>query len=244
MHPSNCLNCGTPVDRKFCPECGQKTDTHRITPQHFVMHDLLHGVMHVDKGILFTLKETFTRPGYAARDYMAGKRKNYYNVFYLIFLILGFYLIINGHDALATQIDKKLDGSGLPEQFVPIAKFFVLYTKYLVLLVIPTLALSGFIVFQRLNYNYAEHVIISGFTALGGFIILMIGVLTGKLYGPLNVIISLFGPPLFMILVYYQATKHKYSFLAYTLSLIPFFLLSLLWVFILVGIIAGIFIFN
>ena len=42
--------------------------------KHFVMHDLLHGVWHLEKGILFTLKETIIRPGQAALDYIKGKR--------------------------------------------------------------------------------------------------------------------------------------------------------------------------
>lgn len=91
MHSKNCLNCDTPLGGKFCYECGQKSDTHRITARHFIFHDLVHGVWHLDKGLLFTLKETFTRPGYAAMDYINGKRVRYYNIFYLMILVLGSY---------------------------------------------------------------------------------------------------------------------------------------------------------
>ena len=73
MQYNYCLNCNFTIDNKFCPSCGQKTDTHRIVIKHFVMHDLLHGVWHLEKGILFTLKETITRPGQAALDYIKGK---------------------------------------------------------------------------------------------------------------------------------------------------------------------------
>lgn len=229
MHSSNCLNCGTPVDRKFCPECGQKTDTHRITPQHFVMHDMVHGVMHLDKGILFTLKETFLRPGYAAQDYVAGKRKNYYNIFYLIFLLLGVYMIANGHDAAVEDIDKDLADLPFTPAFKDIVKFGFLYIKYLILVIIPILALSGFIVFQKLNYNYAEHHIISGFVLLGSLVLIMTGMLIGNMSEKANVLISLFGPLLFTLLVYYQATKKKYSLLGYVWRMVPFLILSFIW---------------
>ena len=89
MEHTYCLNCNFDVDNKFCPSCGQKTDTHRIVMKHFVMHDLLHGVWHLEKGILFTLKETIIRPGQAALDYINGKRVRYYNVFYLALLVIG-----------------------------------------------------------------------------------------------------------------------------------------------------------
>lgn len=78
------MNCSEPVSKKFCPNCGQKTDTHRITFKHFILHDILHGVWHFERGILFTLKEAIIRPGNAALDYISGKRVRYYNVFYLI----------------------------------------------------------------------------------------------------------------------------------------------------------------
>lgn len=98
MHNTTCLNCTTEIDGKFCSECGQKSDTHRITAKHFFMHDLLHGVLHVDKGIPFTLKQLFIRPGFAARDYISGKRVQYYNVFYLMFIVLGLIIIVTNRN--------------------------------------------------------------------------------------------------------------------------------------------------
>ncbi|ESU25140.1 hypothetical protein FEDK69T_01070 [Flavobacterium enshiense DK69] len=52
MHHTNCLNCDTSLSGKFCSNCGQKTDTHRITFKHFIMHDVLHGVWHFESDIL------------------------------------------------------------------------------------------------------------------------------------------------------------------------------------------------
>lgn len=40
-HSTKCLNCNNEIIGKFCHHCGQKTDTHRITAKHFVIHDLL-----------------------------------------------------------------------------------------------------------------------------------------------------------------------------------------------------------
>lgn len=60
----DCLNCAaTVVPYNYCPNCGQKTTTHRYSIQHFIAHDFVHGIWHVDKGILFTLAGLFKRPG-------------------------------------------------------------------------------------------------------------------------------------------------------------------------------------
>jgi hypothetical protein len=69
MTTTTCLNCQAEIDKNYCSTCGEKTDIHRITVKHFLFHDLLHGVWHIDKGILFTLKETIVRPGSGTRLY-------------------------------------------------------------------------------------------------------------------------------------------------------------------------------
>ncbi|MBD1429705.1 DUF3667 domain-containing protein [Sphingobacterium litopenaei] len=84
---TTCLNCHKEIHGKYCSHCGQSADTHRLSLSHFIAHDVVHGVFHLDKGLLFTIKQVLTRPGYAAMDYIAGKRKSYYNFFYLIFII-------------------------------------------------------------------------------------------------------------------------------------------------------------
>ncbi len=68
-----CLNCEHSIAEKYCSCCGQKTSTHRYSLKHFVEHDFVHGVWHVDKGIVFTIKELFTRPGHSVREFILGK---------------------------------------------------------------------------------------------------------------------------------------------------------------------------
>ncbi len=94
MTSKNCLNCDKKIVDKFCSGCGQKTDTHRITFKNFIFHDVVHGTFHFDKGMLFTAKQALIRPGKAALDYIAGKRKPYYNVFYLILITIGLILFL------------------------------------------------------------------------------------------------------------------------------------------------------
>lgn len=109
MITTNCLNCEKELTGKFCSGCGQATDTHRITFTNFIFHDVLHGTFHLEKGILFTVWQALIRPGQAALDYISGKRRRYYNVFYLILILFGFILFLRHfNDALAVFLEREL----------------------------------------------------------------------------------------------------------------------------------------
>lgn len=161
LEHKNCLNCGEKLVGKFCVECGQKADTHRISAKHFLLHDLLHGFWHLDKGIFYTLKQTFTRPGYAALDYISGKRIRFYNVFYLTLITLGLNLLIS-HFLEQYEPTVELEGDG-----EIIYNFINNNIKYIILCFIPLFALNGFMIFRRTKLNYAEHMIIGGIALLG-----------------------------------------------------------------------------
>lgn len=60
---------------------------------HLIKHDLVHGLWHFDRGLLYTLRGAFLRSGHMAMDYIKGKRVKYYSFFYLILLVLGINLL-------------------------------------------------------------------------------------------------------------------------------------------------------
>ena len=73
---SMCINCGLAVahpEQKFCPACGPPTPVHRID-WRFLGHELEHSVLHMDRGILYSLKELMLRPGHLMRGYLEGRR--------------------------------------------------------------------------------------------------------------------------------------------------------------------------
>ena len=169
MTSKNCLNCGKELTDKFCSGCGQKADTHRITFRHFIAHDVLHGTFHLEKGILFTAKQALIRPGQAALDYISGKRKRYYNVFYLILLTIGVMLFTR-------NIEDYFYGSGgevvpdkvyLNEASKKMDQLFSQKSKIILLLFVPLSAFNGFVLFRRRKLNLSEHFILSGMILLG-----------------------------------------------------------------------------
>jgi hypothetical protein len=71
---SHCLNCAKPLaDAAYCPACGQIATTARITGKT-MWQDFLKIYLNLDKGLVYTFKQVFTRPGTAARNYVAGQR--------------------------------------------------------------------------------------------------------------------------------------------------------------------------
>ncbi|MFY0481356.1 DUF3667 domain-containing protein [Flavobacterium sp. PLA-1-15] len=168
MKPIKCLNCNTPVDNKFCPNCGQKTDTHRITLKHFLFHDIVHGVWHMEKGILFTLKQALIRPGKASLEYIEGKRIRYYNVFYLILLLTALGIFID--NIYATAFENYVSYiEPIPSSAT--SDFLTKYVKFFLLLAIPVYALNSFVLFNKKKLLYSEHLIIFGMHFLGIIVI-------------------------------------------------------------------------
>lgn len=92
---AECLNCGTVLDGRFCPACGQSRNVHR-TLKH-VFDEFLHGVLHLDTKGWRTLPLLVIRPGKLTREYVHGKRARYIAPFamflftvFLMFFVFGF----------------------------------------------------------------------------------------------------------------------------------------------------------
>lgn len=179
-HAEYCLNCNYETIGKYCHTCGQKTDTHRITAKHFFMHDLLHGVWHIEKGILFTLKQALLRPGFSALEYIQGKRIKYYNVFYLILIIIGLTLLVNSiYDKMLFEYLNVVKEPASSEDGKYMDKFFSEYAKLIIYAFVPLFALNSFVIFKRKKLNFSEHLIIAGMIFLG---ILFINFISAVLY--------------------------------------------------------------
>ncbi len=95
-HHGACSDCGEPVDRNFCANCGQPTHVHRS-----LLHlgeELLHGVMHFDARIWRTLPLLLLNPGRLTREWIAGARTRYVSplAIFLFTVFLMFFLLSFG----------------------------------------------------------------------------------------------------------------------------------------------------
>ena len=229
---AHCLNCETPLQGSFCHHCGQKSSTHRITFAKFVQHDLLHGIFHLDKGVLYTLKTLIYTPGYAARDFLKGRRVMHYNIFALFIIIV----------ALKTLVDLQISPEGVfysDEKSVKQTDELINgaiqhYYKLFYLLSIPLLSCFSKLLFKKTSYNFVEHIVLNSFLLAGAlFYSLLVslfefltGISTLEVYGAGFMVI-------YVLAGYYQATNGLYSFFDYlwrALLVVALFLLSLILV--------------
>ncbi len=219
-HSQKCLNCESEVNGNFCAYCGQKTAIHRINFKNFITHDFLHGLFHVEKGMLFTAKESLIRPGKAGLDYIDGKRKRYYNVFYFILVLIGINIFLGNYYDHLTEIYTTYDTKEVNNTLMnKIDQFYSDYSKIIIFSFIPLLAINSFILFRKRKLYFSEHLIIAGITILGILLIYTVYIMLSFFYftayfnviAKISDIIVSIITLLFPIFSYYQAFKdyHK-----------------------------------
>jgi hypothetical protein len=240
-HKHSCLNCGAILISAYCHDCGQKADTHRITLPHLIKHDLVHGLWHFDKGLLFTLREAFLRPGHMAMEYIKGKRVKYYNVFYLLLIVLG--IIALTASFFQNYYDKPVEAAAqalvVPGDSVDVSYYVHHYYKLLLFLAIPFFALGGFVSFRKLKLNFAEHAIIAANLLLAGamwYFFVIAGMKIGNLIESVFFDCIVWGFVLIAwiqpVRVYYQAAHNEYTKTAFALRMLQWFavLAFFLWI--------------
>ena len=156
----NCLNCGNPIIDKFCPKCGQRTTVHRYSLKHFVEHDLIHGIWHVDNGILFTIKELFTRPGHSVREFINGKRVGYFSFVTLLLLILGISHFLSEYAQIKMSDLMPESSKGAINELQELTKK---YPKLMLLITIPFYTIFSFLWFRKSKLNLTEHFVLNSY---------------------------------------------------------------------------------
>jgi hypothetical protein len=93
----SCLNCRHPLDisDKYCPNCGQKNTTKRLTIKDFI-DEFLANFYAYDSKVKNSIVSLFTKPGIAARDFINGRRLYYANPFRFYLSISLIYFIFSG----------------------------------------------------------------------------------------------------------------------------------------------------
>jgi len=75
-HKTRCPNCGTAIDDKYCPHCGQE-NKNRIVSLRLMLEDVVNNFLTLDARLPQTLKPLLINPGFLTREYIAGRRARY-----------------------------------------------------------------------------------------------------------------------------------------------------------------------
>lgn len=163
-----CKNCTNRFDGNFCNLCGQSAHTHAINSQ-FIVHEIQHGLVHVDRGFFYTIRELFTRPGHTIRDYIDGKRVNHFKPLAFLLIISTLYAFLSHLLNDRTYIESAMlgfksvpDAKNAPTPY-PAVDWILAHYAYTSLLIIPLSALASYIAFIKARRNYFQHLVLNAF---------------------------------------------------------------------------------
>ncbi len=163
----NCKNCEQIADGNFCTHCGQKTSVERINLANF-LKELSSSVFQINKGLFYTLKELFVRPGHSIRDYLSGKRKYHFKPIAYAFTLSTIYFLLSHRLEGQTYLDDALEGfldynAEIGTNQLAATQWLVKNYAYTILIFLPLYALASFIAFGGTGYNYLEHFILNAY---------------------------------------------------------------------------------
>lgn len=153
-----CKNCGNIFHGNYCNQCGQPAHTHPINAK-FVVHDIRHGLFHVDGGLLYSAKQLFLRPGHTVREYIEGKRAKHYKPFSMVIVTASFYGVL--YHLLNIDLFKTVNDQDFNHEHLN--GWMAHYYAFITLALIPVFSLASYLMFRRTGYNFTEHMVLNSF---------------------------------------------------------------------------------
>ncbi len=170
----NCLNCGTELTSNYCPECGQKKISKRMSVKS-LFHDFLHSSFHWESTLINTIKDLIISPGNFVHNYIGGKRKSYSSPVSFFVLMLTLFVILFHYfdEEYLKYINETMLGNDRLEKanqlgFDVVAFQHIISSKlnYLYFLLPPIFSGYFLLFFRKIKVNFAEALVFN-FYALG-----------------------------------------------------------------------------
>ncbi len=158
---SQCRNCNAQLNGNFCQQCGQRSSVHKVTFKE-TFEDLINGLFTVNAPFVITMKLLFLNPGELFRNFLNGRRKNYYKPvsFFIVTTLL--YIVVRSiinYDPLTTA-GVNVNGKVLEDA----GKYMVKNINNILFLFVFALGFFLKIFFWKRN-NLAEFIAISFYIA-------------------------------------------------------------------------------
>lgn len=153
-----CKNCGNSFEGNFCNHCGQSSKISRIN-LHFLWEDIQHGIFHYDKGIVFSGKSMFLKPGFIIKEYIDGKRVGHFRPISLSLVLAGIYVLV--YHLLNINLLTSDDQASI-ELYNRIFEHYY----WFVFITIPLISMGTALAFRKKSeYNFYEIFILEAFKA-------------------------------------------------------------------------------
>lgn len=230
-----CISCKNELSSEFCPTCGEKSTTRKITFTS-IIEDTFSTIANMDRGVLYNVKNLFVSPKSFTSDYIHGKRRGVLNPISFLIISVTIYLIVESILRVPRGITeaKALPESKLQKVGFAAGKYIALYFKYFWILCIIPLSISTRLIFRK--YNFAEHLAINSFILGQATLIGLISYLIIKIELPVNPLVYL----IILWLVYrvFLNDKEKYETLLMSFGTLLLFILQMFILIIGVGMIS------
>ncbi len=176
-----CVSCGEPMEKKFCPACGEKkVHRHDFTLSHF-LEELVESFTHFDGKFFKTIKLLLLKPGLLPAYFSQGKRVGYMKPLQLFIVCnLFFFLLVGDAGGFALQLDgfyryepftsfgtqQIVDQvAGSEARLDAVAAVFnekiVAQSKAFIVFFVPVFALACLVAFSRSRKFLVEHLVFS-----------------------------------------------------------------------------------
>ncbi len=214
-----CKNCNSKISGNFCSNCGQPSLLRRIDGRY--IRDEIGHILHFDKGIFYTIKELFIRPGKNVREFLTDNRNRLVKPIFFIIVTSLIYTVINHYFGIEEQY---IQQSGLENTTIgKIIKWMQEHYGYGNILMGIFIAFFIKLFFRKSKYNFYEILILLCFV-MG--IAMLIYSFFALLQGVFNISLFQIGGlfaftyTTFAIADFYDRTKVKNYFKAFAAYMI------------------------
>lgn len=177
---TECLNCGHTLNTEFCGHCGQKK-AQRITFKNLLLL-IQRGTLELRSPLLKTFIGLTLRPAVTCREYLDGKRVNYFNpakyAFWLVTfsMVLASFLNVNMVEASMESFTSGELGS---ENFDAIKGILQNSLVYFFFITAFLMAVASKLAFRKAKYNtfelYVAYLLLNGHLTVLSILLLAVG---------------------------------------------------------------------
>ena len=188
-----CRNCGHEIDHNYCPACGQRTTTDRLTWASLVdsvsstfIGDEAYGLRGINmrKGAVMTWLAILIHPYVSVSEFILGHRRKYFNPVAILLMLSTFYAVVFALVSKEFTPTARADSPLFRWLICSYYDYATLHPAANMLLMLPFYALAMKTVFRRRSdLKYVEYLYIGIFLSVFE-ITLMILALPAELFIP------------------------------------------------------------
>lgn len=189
-----CISCNFEHNERYCPNCGFPKETKRIDRKYIT--EEISSVLNFDKGIFYTIKELFIRPGDTVKNFVDGDRKRIVKP--IIFLIICSLTYTIGQQFLSYEagyIKYNIEDLDSTPIMVQLFEWFSKNYGYANIIMAVFIAMWIKIFFRKNNYNFYEiYILLCYIMGISVLIYTLLGIIESTIVFPilqLGIFISL-----------------------------------------------------